>query len=211
MAPQAIAATPEGDPAGGKFPVAGTATSGKSVMSTASGMTVECTAGKGSGQATSKTTGEGSYSLSGCTTVILGLPISCTSAGQPSGTVVTGVSVTHLIYLDENHTKPGVLATAPASGVFAKFTCGMVTVEVKGNGVIGEFTAPLCGQTSKTGTVVTQTSSHGTQKYRQIEETGTQYDMTASVNGGAFETVGTDWTVTGTAAEQSTLTCPEQK
>lgn len=211
MASQALAVTPEGDPAGGKFPVAGTGTSGKSVLSTASGMTVECTAGSGSGQATSKTTGEGSYTLTGCTTVILGLKLSCTSAGQASGTIVTGVSVTHLVYLDENHTKPGVLATPPANGVFAKFVCAMVTVEVKGNGVLGEITAPLCGQKSKTGTVVTQTSAHGTQKYRQVEETGTQYDMTASINGGAFETVGTDWTVTGNAAEEGTLTCPEQK
>jgi hypothetical protein len=208
VASQAVASTPEVDPLSGKFPVAGTATSGTSVMSTASGMRVECTAGKGSGQATSKTTGEGSYSLSGCTSVILGIPVSCTSAGQPSGTIVTGLSVTHLVYLDEAHKKPGVLATPPTGGVFAKFTCAMVTVEVKGNGVLGEITAPLCGQTSKTGTLVARTSAPGTQQYRQVEETGTQYDMTVSFNGGAFETAGTDWTVNGTAAEEGTLTCP---
>jgi hypothetical protein len=208
VASQAVASTPEVDPLSGKFPVAGTGTSGKSVLSTASGTRIECTSGKGSGQATSKTTGEGSYTLSGCTTIILGFPVSCTSAGQPSGTIATGLSVSHLVYLDAAHKKPGVLATPPTGGVFAKFTCAMVTVEVKGNGVLGETTAPLCGQTSKTGTLVAQTSAAGTQKYRQVEETGTQYDMTVSMNGGAFETAGTDWTVNGTAAEEGTLTCP---
>jgi hypothetical protein len=115
----------------------------------------------------------------------------------------------HLVYLDHNK-KPGVLATPPASGVFAKLTCfgGLVTIEVKGNGVLGEITSPKCGGTSKTGTVVTEATSHGTQKYRQVEGTGTFYDMSVSLNGGSFETAATTWLVNGTSIESSTLTCP---
>jgi hypothetical protein len=211
-ASQAIAATPEVDPAGGKFPISATASSGASSFSVeGSSLKVSCTAGTGSGQITSKTTGEGSYLLSGCGENLFGSK--CTSAGQASGSIKLETSVSHLVYLDENHTKPGVLATPPASGVFAKFTCGggLVSIEVKGNGVLGAITSPACGSTSKSSTVVAETVSTGVQKYRQIEETGTFYDMTVSQNGGAFQTAGTTWTVTGTAAENMTLTCPEQK
>ena len=204
-APRAFASTPEGDPESGKFPVKGTATSGVSRLSSANGTTIECSKGSGSGQATSSTTGEGTYKLEGCKSSLL----SCTSAGQPSGTIQLETAVTHLVYLDALHTIPGVLATPPASGVFAKFTCGgIVTVEVKGNGVMGRITSPKCGEKSKTSTVVAETVAAGTQKYMQVDGTGTKYDMTVSLNGGTFETAGTDWTVTGTAAENVTLTCP---
>lgn len=207
LVPQALAATPEIDPESGKFPVPGTATSGASVLSLASGVTVSCTSGTGSGQATSKTTGEGSYILHGCKESTFNS--ACTTAGQPAGTIKLETLTLHLVYLDHNK-KPGVLATPPASGVFAKLTCfgGLVTVEVKGNGVLGEITSPKCGETSKTGTVVTEASAHGTQKYRQVEGTGTQYDMSVSLNGGSFQTAATSWVVNGTSLEKGTLTCP---
>lgn len=207
-APKAMAVTPEADPASGKFPVAATATSGPSRLSGSFG-TVECTSGSGTGQATSSTTGEGSYTLHGCTSP---LGTSCTSAGQPSGSIKLETVILHLVYLDENHTKPGILATPPASGVFATFACAFLgTMEVKGNGVLSEITAPQCGQTSTTATSVAEGSQTGVQKYRQVEETGTQYDMTASISGGTPSTVATTWTVTATSSEQVTLTCPEQK
>ncbi|MDX6635335.1 MAG: hypothetical protein QOF06_1538 [Solirubrobacterales bacterium] len=204
---QALAATPEGDPAGGKFPVAATATSGVSTMTTPS-RALSCSSGSGSGAATSKTTGEGNYLLKGCTS----LGTNCTTPGQASGMVTITISTAHLVYLDENHTKPGVLGTPPASGVFSTFSCGfgLVHVEVKGNGLLGEITAPKCGETSKMATVVMQGSEGGGQKYQQVEETGTKYDTVAYING-TPETVGTDWTVTGTSVEAVTLTCPEQK
>jgi hypothetical protein len=207
LAQQAIAATPEGDPAGGKFPVSATATSGASALSLASGLTLSCTSGTGAGQATTKTTGEGTYALHGCKESTFGT--SCTTAGQPAGTIKLETMTMHLVYLDHNK-KPGVLGTPPPSGVFAKVTCGggLVVVEVKGNGVLGEITAPKCGVSSKTSTVVMASTAHGTQKYRQVEGTGTQYDMIASMNGGAWQTVATDWIITGTSLESSTLTCP---
>ena len=207
LAAQAAAVTPEGDPAGGKFPVAGTGTSGTTTLTTTN-RSVSCTSGTGSGQATSSTTGEGSAVLHGCTSS----GTSCTTAGQASGTIVIPTLVSHLVYLDENHTVPGALATPPASGVFAKFACGfgLVQVEIKGNGILGQITAPLCGQTSSTGTVVSASSSPGVQKYQQIEETGTKYDLTATING-TTETASVDGTVNGTSAEKGTFTCPEQK
>lgn len=209
-APPALAVTPEGD-VEKFFPATGTGTSGASEMSTAGGTTISCTSGAGTGQANDKTTGEGTYTLHGCRETVSLFKFFCKSEGQPEGTIKLATTIGHLVYLDENHTKPGVLATPPANGVFAKFTCGgFFMVEVKGNGILGEIIAPKCGETSKTGTVITQTASHGVQKTRQIEETGTLYNLTASINGGAFESVATTWSVTGTSTQSGTLTCPDQ-
>jgi hypothetical protein len=160
--PGALAATPEGDPAGGKFPVAATGTSGPVVLSlSGSGLKITCTSGTGSGQATSKTTGEGSATLHGCGENLFGT--TCSSSGQPADTVKIETLVSHLVYLDENHTNVGGLATPPASGVFAKLSCGggLVSIEVKGNGILSRITSPACGQTTKTGTVVSEVSSPG--------------------------------------------------
>jgi hypothetical protein len=210
IVPPALAVTPEGDFEGLSNSAVGS--SGSSAMSLADGTTISCTSGTGSGVSTSKTTGEGSYTLHGCREQVSAFQFFCTSEGQPSGTIKLASTVGHLVYLDENHTKPGVLATPPANGVFAKFACGgLFTVEVKGNGVLGQITSPKCGETSSKGTVVTESTSHGVQKVRQVEETGTFYNLTASLNGGAFQSVATTWLVTGTSEKPVTLTCPEQK
>ncbi len=202
-APEAMAVTPEAHPL-----TSATAASGTSLFTTASGLTITCTSGSGSGKATTATTGVGSYLLHGCKN---NLGLTCTSTGQPAGTITLETVTLHLVYLDENHTVPGVLATPPASGVFAKFACFGVAVEVKGNGVLGRITSPKCGEKSTSGTVTTETAAHGTQKYLQVEETGTQYDMTVKIGAGAFETAATSWTVSGASPVPVTLTCPEQK
>jgi hypothetical protein len=207
LASSAMAATPEGDPASGKFPVPGTGTSGTILMSVASGTTISCTSGTGSGQATSKTTGEGSGLMHGCSAGL----VSCTSAGQPAGTIKLESTISHLVYLDENHTVPGVLTTPPASGVFTKFSCGGIPVEVKGTGLLTRIVSPECGKSSATATVAAETTAPGTQRYLQIEETGSVYDLTANVAGGPFQTAAIATTATGTAAQSVTLTCPEQK
>jgi hypothetical protein len=208
-APSALAATPEGDYE--KLPATATFSSGKSTLSLADGTTISCESGTGNGSslAGSKTTAEAAYTLHGCHEEATIFKFKCTSAGQPAGTIQLGTVVTHAVYLDEAHTRPGVLATSP----FVKFTCagGFSTVEVKGNGVLGEVTSPKCGATSKTGTGKTETKSHGVQAVQQVEETGTVYNLEASLGGGAFQSAGTTWSVTGTANQNVTFTCPEQK
>lgn len=203
-------ATPEGDY---NPPGTATFTSGESRLSLADGTTISCESGSGSGEATSKTTGTASYILHGCHENATIFKFKCTSEGQPSGTIKLATVVTHAVYLDEAHTKPGALATPPAGGVFAKFTCagGFSSVEVKGNGILGEVTSPKCGESSKTGGGKTVTKSHGVQAVQQVEETGTVYNLEASVGGKAFQSAGTDWTVTGNANQSVTFTCPEQK
>jgi hypothetical protein len=208
VASPASAATPQAD-------IIGTATatfsSPESSLSLADGTTISCTSGTGTGESTSSTTGTATYLLHGCRELATVFRFSCASEGKPAGTIAIAPVVTHSVYLDELHTKPGVLATPPASGVFAKFTCaGFATVEVKGTGILGEVTSPKCGATSKTGTGITATKSHGVQALQKVEETGTAYNLTASLNGGAFQSAATTWSVTGTANQNITLTCPEQ-
>jgi hypothetical protein len=207
-APVALGATPEGDY---NPPGTATFTSGESKLSLADGTTISCASGTGNGEATSKTTGIAAYKLHGCKERMTGFNFACTSAGQPSGTIQLPTVVTHAVYLDEAHTKPGVLATM--TGVIIKFTCagGFASVEVKGNGILGEVTSPKCGEASTIGTGKTETKSHGVQAIQQVEETGTVYNLEASLGGKAFQSAGTDWTVTGIANQIPTFTCPEQK
>jgi hypothetical protein len=211
LTPRAIAATPEIDLVSGEFPVSAVGHLVGGSFSTAEGLTIGCSTSAGTGKATSKTTGEGSYGFTGCKDSIFGS--SCTSPGRPAGNILLQGLTMHLVYLDHNHTRPGVLTTPPAGGVFAKFTCvgGFYTIEVKGDGVLSEITAPKCGATSQVATSVARTLSHGVQEYRQVEETGTVYDMTATVNAGAPQTAGLSASVTATAERAGTLTCPEQK
>jgi hypothetical protein len=187
------------------------ASAGASRMTMSGEPTITCTKSEGSGAAISTTTSEGVLTMFGCTAEFLGIKGNCTSEGQSAGTIAIANTVSHLVYLDENHTKVGALATPPASGLFTKFTCvGFATIEVKGNGVMGEVTFPKCGQTSKEATVVAEATG-STQKYRQIEETGTFYELKAATKGGGLVSAGTNWTVTGSSATSGTLTCPEQK
>jgi hypothetical protein len=204
--PQAIAATPEVDPEA-EFPVSALANFFGAQISTAGG-TVGCSGGfSGSSQLTNNTTKEATYSFGGCKFI----GVNCTSEGQSAGTIKFGPVLMHYVYLDEKHTKPGVLATPPASGLFAKFTCAGVPFEIKGNGLLAEVTAPACGQSSKTESFVAQAASPGTQKYLQVEETGAVYDMTATVAGGAPETASLTVGISETGQSTRTLTCPEQK
>lgn len=206
-AASAVAVTPEVD--GGGTKVVGAA--GASAMVVTGEPTITCESSDAEGTRISSTTGEGVLLMTGCHTTVFGLTINCTSEGKPKGQIFIQNSVTHLVYLDENHTKVGALATPPASGVFTKFVCaGISSIEVKGTGVLGEVTSPKCGISSKTATVVAEATG-STQKYRQIEETGPIYQLEARTGSGEFKPAGTTWTVKGESVEEGTLTCPEQK
>jgi hypothetical protein len=203
----ATAATPEVDGVEG----AAVASSPASSMTMPGEPVITCEGGDGEGKRISSTTSEGTLLMTGCHTTVFGLTVNCTSEGKFKGQIFIQISVQHLVYLDESHTKIGALATPPASGVFTKFTCGSInTIEVKGNGVLGEVTAPKCGQSSREGTVVARATG-STQEYRQIEETGTFYELKAATSGKEFQSVGTNWTILGKTETLGTLTCPEQK
>jgi len=157
-------------------------TGGAAELSTVGGTVV--TSKKTDGTATFETSTTGTIELTFTESSSFGFP--CTSAGQSSGTVTTATQPFHLVTLPGK--VPGILITPPANGVFAEFTCaGFLTAVVKGNGIIGTITAPACGASSTTSTSKFEKSATGVQKHKKVEGTETEYHLTSSINGGAFQ------------------------
>jgi hypothetical protein len=108
----------------------------------------------------------------------------------------------HNVFLEPEKGRPGFLITAK-EGRFAAFACNGIAMELSGNGLIAEMSAPKCGGASKTLTQVYQASSPGIQKWMQVETAGTKYDLSWTLGGTAAFQV----TPTLTLAEQATVTC----
>jgi hypothetical protein len=103
-------------------------------------------------------------------------PVHCTSAGQAAGTIRTEVLPIHNVMLHSN--VAGFLIRPAASGRLAHFVCGgIVTVEVKGNGILGKITKPACDTPSNTETVDFNATGHGKQEFTQVTTTGTVYNL----------------------------------
>ena len=170
----------------GAFTISGGAIS----ISSAAGATTTCTSVSGSGSYTTATTGSLQLVFHGCTSS----GFSCNSAGQPAGTVKTTVLPIHNAMIATS--KPGMLVTPnsvtniPTTGMghyFSKSCAGgLVNSVVSGNGLLGTITAPACGGSSKTLTLVFEQASAGVQKH--LMYTGTTYDLVKSVNNGAHST-----------------------
>jgi hypothetical protein len=165
----------------GKF----TSTSGPTSLSTTSGTTVNCASSKGTGEYTTKTTGNMQLTFHECKTPTF-FNTACTTPGQPSGTIVTANSVFHNIYESTDKSTPGVLITSPTGGVpYTTFTCaGFLHVEVTGN-IIGDLEFPACGASSKEFKLDFVATAHGQQKYKQVTTTGPIWDLDSIVNSGA--------------------------
>jgi hypothetical protein len=167
---------------------------------------VECTGNSGSGKYTSATTSVVSLKFTGCTQG----SAKCTNTAEEETIETTKELVSHNIMIENTATAggtPGLLIT-PTSGHFATFKCGSSTLEVKGNGIIGDISSPKCGAAfNKTATVDFKTSSSGNQLYKQVETTGTSYDLSTTTAFGTF-TSGEDATGTVTFNQGTKMTCP---
>jgi hypothetical protein len=175
--------------------------------STTDGTTVSCTSSTGTGNYSTPTSGTLSQTFHGCKTPSF-FNATCTTPGQAAGTIKTGTSVFHNVYIDPNKTTPGVLITQPAAGPYTTATCGgFLHVEVSGN-LIGHLESPACGGSSTAFKLGFAATSHGQQKYKQLTTTGTIFDLTAKVNGGAATTaaVNAGGTITF-GGKTATLTC----
>jgi hypothetical protein len=192
-------------------------TEGKPVSFTTSGTISEwlainepkltCTASKGSGKYTTKTTGEVSFTYSGCTEELGSLHPECHTSGQASGVIATGTSVFHSVYLTDAKNTPGILITPPSSGIYLTTTCGgFGNTEVKGNGYIGDLSSPKCGGTSTT-TNFSFSATNGDPTYKQNTATGTLYDLTSTTGGGSTTTAARLELWAATFAEAITVTC----
>jgi hypothetical protein len=147
------------------------------------GSTITCTSNTVHGTYTTATTGENlTITFSGC----VSSNSECHSAGQANGVIKTFDLDFHNILIDHAGTTPGILITPSTSNnEFARYVCGgIITVHWKGNGVIGDVTRE-CGETVDTGEDVTldfesDPNTEGVQKYMQVTETGTKYDLSVS-------------------------------
>jgi hypothetical protein len=200
--PAIASADPALDPAGGKFPVSVTEAGGVAKLTTTS-LTVTCQTSTGSGSLESSGTGSITFTFHTCTGP---LGASCTSAGQPSGTIHTSLFSWHLKY-KKGTKKPVSLITANA-GHFATFACAGITTEVLGNGIIGEVTSPECGKASTTSTVSYKSTSAGNQEIKEVEGEATVWDLKSKTSGGSEVTAAEDGSGTLTFGESVTLTCP---
>jgi len=182
----ASAGSPVIDPTSGKFPLAFTSIGGHSELrATTAEPAITCTSNTGSGKYTTGTTGEIGLTFHGCTTSFYGFPVKCNSSDQASGTIKTTSSVFHNTYVTEGKTDPGVLVTPPASGLFVTIICGgFANIEVRGNGIIGELTAPQCGTAAQKTATLNFSAIGSTQDLEKVTDTGTIFSLNSVTEGG---------------------------
>jgi len=117
--------------------------------------------------------------------------IHCQSSGAATGEITSETLPFDLVTVGTTFPgKPGILVTPPASGVFAKFTCGVIVVEVKGNGVIGTITSPACGAKSSEPTIEFKASASGIQEDKKLVATTTEYTLKKGSDNAAQEASG---------------------
>jgi hypothetical protein len=117
------------------FPVAFHGHGGAGELNTTSNHQVACTTSTSKGEISSETTAKNiEVTFHGCT-AFFGL-VSCTSAGQPAGTIKTNVLHATLVYLSGS-TK-GLLLKPAAGETFATMNCGGTSISVTGQ-VLGRL------------------------------------------------------------------------
>lgn len=149
-------------------------------------------------------------------TEVSGLGGTCTGTVPvaPTGTITSTELAFHNIMIEKTgaegfpNGKAGILITSNLEH-FATFKCPLATVEVKGNGIIGEVLNPLCTNTGfqSTATLEFASTSTGVQKYMQVTTEGTKYDLTAKSSLGTV-TASEDAEGTITFNRKVKMTCP---
>jgi hypothetical protein len=176
----------------------GSVSGGATALVSSGVTTTTCTSVSGASafDAGSTTTGTISLTFHGCKNKP---GFHCQTAGDPTGTITVTNVPFHLVLLEANPRKPGILIT-PNGPDFATFECAGIPVIVAGNGVLGELTSPACGASSNAVTV-----NFGL--WTQITTTGTVYGLTTKVGGAAAgpATLTGGWTIT--FANNSTVNC----
>lgn len=153
-------------------------------------VTCEQTAGEGSFDAGSSTTGSMIRDYTGCHVTILGFTVTCHSEGSAVNNTVLTKGTFHLITLTGGGSPAILMTTEPTSLVCA----GISTVTFTG-AVIGTIVSPRCGESSKTlgvsFTATGVTQSHLTYtglKYDLLLRTGTEATQTAVLVGSTTAT-----------------------
>ena len=189
---------------------------GTSELTTTAGNRVHCTGVTLAGSYDTTTTGTLTLKFSTC---VGPFNVHCQSAGAATGEIVTTTLPFHNVILDTTKVEekdvhdPGVLITPGANEHFATFVCFGITTVVKGNGILGEITAPKCGESSTSATLsFARATSGGTpvaghQKWTQVTTSGTTYGLNASVGGGAASPASMEGSGTVTFGNEVTMDC----
>jgi hypothetical protein len=149
---------------------------GTSTLEDDSGSRLECTSTTGSVTGTSGTsTGTASLTAHGCKDEATGF--TCTSVGEPVGTLHTGSGlVSHLVYIDAT---PSTLVGILATNLNITITCagGLIKKTVTGS-VIAVIQNPECGKprASFKGEFSAGVTT-GSQRYTQVTTTGTVFNL----------------------------------
>jgi hypothetical protein len=181
-----------------------------SYLSRVDGSVVTAAATNGSGAFENTTTGTVKLTFEGVQTQ--NPTTNCASTGEGHALIAGGGKATtttlpfHLVMLSAS--RPGVLVTPAANNHFATFKCvgGLVTIVVKGVGILGEITSPLCGEASLFARV-NFWGSNGVQS--PAFHTGHKYTLETSINGGGFvqAAMSTEASITLLSATTPTLNC----
>jgi hypothetical protein len=194
--PTFAAATPAHVSSTGNFTLHG----GALLMERTDGTITHGTTLTGVGSFENTTTGTLEFALHGLTAGFE----TCTSTGQPAGTVKTTKLPFHLVMLAPG--KPGILITPGPIGHVASYVCfGLINVVMNGNGILGTITSPACGSTSNKATLRFEQSIPGHQKHNTY--TGVNYGFTTSLSGGAAVPTSLNAAATITFPANRTLTC----
>jgi hypothetical protein len=184
---------------GPKYPMNGNAfTGGAGSLSTSTGETMSCATVTGEVNFESSTTGTLFLRFHGCSGP---LGVTCQTAGEPNGTIVTTVLPFHLVTLPD--TTPGILITNNnETKTVAHFECFGVKRTIEGNGIVGSINKS-CGATGVGSATMTFASpAHGVQALTKVHSTETMYQLTLGGNKAAENASGTV-----TLKESGTVEC----
>lgn len=137
-------------------------------------VTCDSTAGSGTFDINSTTTGTTTLDLAGCHTSVFGFTAQCHTEGSALNNTIATSTAFHLITWvnAEGKAFPAILLTA---ATFKIVCAGISTITVTGN-VIGTITSPPCGSSS-TEVKLSFTATGTTQNH--IIYTGSNYDLKA--------------------------------
>ena len=173
------------------------------VVWTSSAGNMTCTSSNGTVTFNTSTTGTLELTFHGCTGPF---KEPCTTSGQPSGTITTTQLPFHLVTVEDSVTHatgPGILVTPnETTGDVAHYTCGFVSVNIGGNGLIGTITKPKCGESSSEPTIEFSSSSNAVQTHKTVVGTTTEYSLSS---GGSAASV--DASIRITLGEAAKLEC----
>lgn len=162
-----------------------TSSSGAGELLTVGGHKVNCTADSNKGEITGAKTDTVTVTFTNCTTVVAGITVKCTSAGQAAGTIVSNPLKSLLVWLKTTPPlEAGILLEPVTPPTFATFVCGgLETLTVRGS-VIAPITALNVMSTSF---ILNYVQTGGKQAVTQYQSTCTA----AKTKPATFETEGT--------------------